>query len=67
MRWDARNFGFDTKETYKPSEKVWLEEHAARIVDLMRDNPVLSAKTLSRLKFSPHWVWYNQLQPLLEE
>jgi len=67
MRWDARNFGFDTKETYKPSEQAYLEEHAVRILDLMRDNSVLYAKTTARQKFSPQWVWYNQLQPLLEE
>lgn len=66
MRWDARNFGYDTKETYKPSEQLYLEEHAVRIVDLMRDNTVLNAKALTRQKFSPQWVWFNQLQPLLE-
>lgn len=66
MRWDARNFGFDTKETYKPSEQFYLEEHASRIINLMRDNTVLTAKTLARQKFNPAWVWYNQLQPLLE-
>lgn len=66
MRWDARNFGFDTKENYKPSEQFYLEEHALLIVDRMRDNPVLYSKTLARQKFSPRWVWYNQLQPLLE-
>jgi hypothetical protein len=66
MRWDARNFGFDTKETYKPSEQMYLEEHAQRIVDFMRDSSVLYSKTLTRQKFSPQWVWYNQLQPLLE-
>ena len=66
MRWDARNFGFDTKEVYRPSEQFYLEEHALRIVDIMRDNQVLYAKSLSRQKFSPQWVWYNQLQPLLE-
>lgn len=67
MRWDARNFGFDTKEAYKPSEQFYLEEHALMIVGRMRDNPVLFAKALARQKFSPQWVWYNQLQPLLEE
>ncbi|OQB12230.1 MAG: Glycosyl transferases group 1 [Firmicutes bacterium ADurb.Bin193] len=66
MRWDARNFGYDTKETYKPSEQAYLEEHALRIVDLMRDNPTLYAKTLARQKFSLQWVWYNQLMPMLE-
>lgn len=67
MRWDARNFGFDTKETYKPSEQDYNEEHALKIVNLIRDNRVLYAKTLARQKFSPQWIWYNQLQPLLEE
>jgi len=67
MRWDARNFGYDTKETYKPSEQSYLEENALKIADLMRDNSVLYAKTFSRQKFSPQWVWYNQLSPLLEE
>lgn len=66
MRWDARNFGFDTKETYRPNEQSYYEEHGARIADLMRDNPVLHAKTLTRQKFSPQWIWYNQLQPLIE-
>ncbi len=67
MRWDARNFGFDTKETYKPNEQAYLEDHAMRIADLMRDNSVLYAKTMARQKFSPQWVWYHQLQPLLGE
>ncbi len=67
MRWDARNFGYDTKETYKPSEQSYLEEHATRIVNLMRDNPVLHAKTLTKQKYSPKWVWYHQLEPLLEK
>ncbi len=67
MRWDARNFGFDTKEAYRPSEQFYLEEHALMIVDRMRDNPVLFAKALARQKFSAQWVWYNHLQPLLEE
>lgn len=67
MRWDARNFGYDTKEAYQPSEQFYLEEHALRIVDKMRDNSVLYAKTLARQKFSPQWVWYHQLQPLLQD
>lgn len=66
MRWNARNFGFDTKETYRPSERAYLEEHALRIADAMRGDPVLRSKTLARLRFSPQWVFRNQLQPLLE-
>ncbi len=66
MRWDARNFGFDTKENYQPSEMSYLETHAVKIADRMRDNSVLRAKTLTRQSFNPDWVWYHQLQPLLE-
>ena len=65
MRWDARNFGFDTKETYKPSEEAYYEFHAAKVVTLMKENPVLYAKTIARQRFSPEWVWRNQLEPLL--
>lgn len=66
MRWDARNFGFDTKEAYQPSEMGYLEKHAVRIADRMREDAVLRAKTLTRQSFNPGWVWYHQLQPLLE-
>lgn len=66
MRWEARNFGFDTKETYHPSLQAYLEEHATRIINIMRDNPVLHAKTTTRQRYSPGWVWENQLEPLLE-
>lgn len=66
MRWDARNFGFDTKEAYKPSEQAYYEEHATKIVRQMRENSVLHAKTMARQRFSPEWVWRNQLEPLFQ-
>lgn len=65
MRWNARNFGYDTKENYYPSEQAYLEEHAERIVSLMRENPVIHAKTQIRKRYSPQWVWKNQIEPLL--
>ncbi|MFZ5942989.1 MAG: glycosyltransferase [Bacillota bacterium] len=65
MRWDARNYGFDTKEEYYPSENFYLEEHGSAIVNLIRDNPVLYAKTLVRQRYTPAWIWKNQLEPLL--
>lgn len=65
LRWDARNFGFDTKENYAPSEAAYYVEHADRIVALMREDRVLHAKTLTRQIYSPKWVWENQLEPLL--
>ncbi|MEG0492924.1 MAG: glycosyltransferase [Clostridia bacterium] len=65
MRWDARNFGFDTKENYAPSEAAYYAEHAQRVVTLMREDRVLYAKTLTRQLYSPKWVFENQLEPLL--
>ena len=67
MRWDARNFGFDTKETYNPSEHVYLEEHGEIILSMLRENPVIHSKTLVRQRYSPEWIWKNQFQPLLED
>jgi hypothetical protein len=65
MRWDAQNFGHDTKEKYNPSELAYLQHHAHRIVDLMRDNTVIYAKTLTRQRYSPEWIFKNQIEPLL--
>ncbi len=66
MRWDARNFGYDTKEKYHPSEQAYLEEHGEKVVALMRENPVTFSKTLVRQRYNPSWIWRNQLEPLLE-
>ncbi|MCF8568447.1 glycosyltransferase [Alicyclobacillus tolerans] len=65
MRWDARNFGYDTKEAYHPSEKDYYEEHGAKVVQMMRENAVLYAKVRARQRFSPQWIWRNQLEPLI--
>lgn len=66
MRWDARNFGFDTHENYFPSENAYYEEHAQNIVNLMREDRALYAKSKTRQEYSPSWIWQNQLAPLLE-
>jgi hypothetical protein len=66
MRWDARNFGYDTKETYKPSEQAYYEDHASKVVRMLRETPILHAKKIARQRFSPDWVWFNQLEPLLK-
>jgi hypothetical protein len=65
MKWDARNFGFNTHEKYHPSEQAYLKEHGEIIVNLMRENQVIQAKTLARTRYSPQWIWNNQLEPLL--
>ncbi len=67
MRWDARNFGYDTKENYNPSEKVYLENNADMVVNMMRENQVILSKTLVRQRYSPQWICENQLLPLLEK
>lgn len=66
MRWDARNFGYDTYEKYNPSEREYYEEHGNIIVNLMREDRSLNAKTIIRHKYNPEWISKNQLLPLLE-
>lgn len=66
MRWDARNFGYDTHETYNPSERDYYAEHSQRIVDRMRQDPALAAKTKVRTQYNSDWICRNQLLPLLE-
>ncbi len=66
MRWDARNFGYDTQETYLPSERAYYEEHGSQIVNLMREDRSINAKTMIRRKYQPQWIFRNQLLPLLE-
>lgn len=67
MRWDARNFGFDTHEKYAPSEKAYYEEHGQNIVNLMREDRGLKAKTITRNRYNSEWICENQLTPLLED
>ena len=66
MRWDARNFGYDTHERYLPSERAYYEEHGARIAERMREDRSLRAKTVIRNRYHPQWICENQLMPLLE-
>lgn len=66
MRWDARNFGYDTHEKYVPSEKAYYEEHGQNIVNLMREDHALNAKTIIRNRYNSEWICKNQLMPLLE-
>lgn len=65
MRWDARNFGYDTREKYVPSEQAYYEEHGEIIVNLMREDRSLRAKTRVRTQYHGAWICRNQLMPLL--
>ena len=66
MRWDARNFGFATQESYYPSEEAYYEEHGKKILNEMDHNHVVSAKMKVRRKYSTTWVYENQLKKLLQ-
>lgn len=66
MRWDARNFGYDTHEKYNPSEKDYYKEHGNIIVNLMREDKCLHAKTMARYKYNLEWICKNQLMTLIE-
>lgn len=65
LRWDGRNFGYDTREKYVPSEQAYYEEHGEIIVNLMREDRSLRAKTKTRTKYHGAWIYRNQLMPLL--
>ncbi|MEG0571328.1 MAG: glycosyltransferase [Oscillospiraceae bacterium] len=65
MRWDAKNFGYDTFESYNPSESIYLIDHAQKIVSAMELDVVVKAKTLARCHYSNDWIYKNQLKPLL--
>ncbi len=65
MRWNARNFGYDTTENYIPSEELYNKEHAQIIINKMRENPVLTAKTKARTVYNDEWIWKNQLEPII--
>ena len=67
MRWDGRNFGYDTHEKYVPSEQAYYEEHAEIIANLMRADRSLNAKTRARTKYYGAWICRNQLMPLLTQ
>lgn len=66
MRWDARNFGFDTRETYHPSQRAYYQEHGTQIVQAMEQDISLRAKTLTRTQYSPDHIFHQYLLPLLE-
>lgn len=66
MRWDARNFGFDTRETYHPSRQAYYREHGAIIARRMEEDTALAAKTTVRTQYSPDWIFQHQLRPLFQ-
>lgn len=66
MRWDGRNFGFDTHENYFPDEESYYIEHGNLIVDAMFNESSIYAKTIIKKQYSYNWIFRNQLEPLLK-
>ena len=65
MNWDARGFDNIITINYTFSEEDYNEAHAKQIISEIRKNKILVAKTLCRQRYSPKWVFENQLKPLL--
>ena len=65
--WNAYLPGTQITESYFPSEVEFLQVRAHEILELMVEDRVLKAKTLCRQRFSPRWVWENQLEPAINE
>lgn len=66
LNWNARNFGFDTIENYKPSEEMYYKENGKRIVENMKNDLTNYAKTITKQKYGIDWVYKNQMEPILE-
>ncbi len=65
MKWDAKNFGFETKEEYLPKEEDYYIENAKEIYFRILSNSTLSAKKVILKKFSSRYIWDNQLKLII--
>ena len=54
------------KNTYNPSEEAYLAENGRNDNKLNAGKiRLFKAKTMARQRYSPKWVWENQLEPML--
>ncbi len=65
MNWNAKNNGYDTIETYHPSEERYYLDHAKNIVKNLF-NSVLYSKTTIRTDYSNKSIFEKQIKLLLE-
>ncbi len=65
MKWDAKNFGFETKEEYLPKEQDYYLENAKEIYDEIQRNSTLKAKSVILKKFNSKYIWKNQLNLII--
>jgi hypothetical protein len=52
MKWDAKDFGFNTCETYRLSEEAYLTEHAKYMIKLMDSFQIIYVKTIAKQCYS---------------
>lgn len=67
MKWDARCMGYSLSQTYEPSEATYYGIHARHILEELKKNSVIKAKTQIRQRFNKEWIWHHQMQPLIQE
>ncbi len=65
MKWDAKNFGFETIEEYLPKEEDYYLENAKEIYVQILKTPTLKAKKVILKKFSNEYIWNNQLNLII--
>lgn len=66
MNWDAKNNGYNTYETYYPSEQKYYLDNAKKINKMLYDSVIL-AKTKSRIEYSNNYIFKNQIYPMLKK
>ncbi len=66
MKWDAKNFGFETKEEYLPKEEDYYIENAKEIYSQILATSTLNTKKVILKKFSSSYIWTNQLKLTIE-
>lgn len=64
MNWDAKNNGYNTYETYHPSEMQYYLDHA-KIINQKLEDSIIKSKTKIRTRYSNNYIFKNQLLPIL--
>ncbi len=65
MKWDAKNFGFETTEEYLPKEEDYYLENAKVIYKEMLSLSTMKGKRVILKKFNYKEIWKKQLSLIL--
>lgn len=66
MNWDARRYGYDITQNYRPNEQSYYKHHVSTILNTMKKSVTFASKTMTRRRFQTDWIYKNQLKPLLD-